>query len=134
MTSARPAAAHLAEIAPGVLNRTAWLDSKIIVDGVQIAPISVITEVLRAADSIGLIRNSPNQPRPEATHIDAACALLASYHARYSLDPRKVLESLPHAFTQARVNAQGQRELDRVDAAHELLQRHLKEVNGASTS
>jgi hypothetical protein len=124
--SARPAAPRIADLVPGVLERTPWPDAEFTVDGRRIQLATLITEILLAADGLQLLTDSSEPPEVSATSVDAAVRLLAGYHVLYSLDPYKVLTHLPHAYEKARAAAKGQREIDLIDRAHGLLQRHLK--------
>lgn len=124
--TAHPAEPRIVEYTAGVLHRVPWPEGQFTIDGATIQLTTIITEVLRAADSIGLLIDSPDPPEPSAVSVEAAVRLLASYHPRYSDDPYRVLESLPHAYHAARTSATGQREIDTVDAARALLLRHGK--------
>jgi hypothetical protein len=131
---AHPADPWVAECAAGVLERVAWGEAEMTLFGRDVRPITVITEVLAAAQGLHLLIDSTEPPVTSAFSVEAAVELLASYHVRYSLDPYRVLDSLDHAYTQARRVAQGQRELDRIDIAHALLKRHLRRAEHTEAS
>lgn len=122
---ARPADPWVAQCAAGVLERVSWTEAEMTLYGRDVRPITIITEILEAARGLHLLADSTEPPEMSAVDVDAAVRLLAGYHVLYRDDPYKVLTHLPHAYTQARKAGQGQRELDRIDAAHALLRRHL---------
>lgn len=134
----RQADPRLVRYAYAIAQRWAWPGlERVVIDGRPVNAETVIVEVLRAADGIGLLRDSAEPPQESAVDVEAAARLLASYHVMYEEPPygwgwRHVLTHLDHAVTAARTTARGQRALDRIDAAYGVLRREVQRGSAAS--
>lgn len=134
----QPADPRHVTAAEAIAHRWAWPVARIVaIDGQEVNVETVIVEVLRAADGIGLLRDSAEPPQESAVDVEAAARLLASYHVMYEEPPygwgwRHVLTHLDHAVTAARTTARGQRALDRIDAAYGVLRREVQRGSAAS--
>lgn len=136
----QPADPRLTIYAEAVAQRWAWpgLD-RVVIDGKAVNAQTVIVEVLRAADSIHLLRDSAEPVEASTVDIEAAARLLASASPRYGPDGfgwEAVYASqanLMHARTQALLAAQGrEREKDRINSAYDVLTREIARRSTAS--
>jgi hypothetical protein len=118
---------RLAIYAEVVGHRWAWPGLEhVVIDGKRVNAETVVVEVLRAADGIGLLRDSAEPPQASAVDVESAARLLATYHVRYEEPPngrgwQGVLDSLEHAYAQALKAARTEKVRDRIDNAYAVL-------------
>lgn len=129
---------RLLDRADAVLHRWAWAGADtVVIRGQEVNAQTLVVEALRAADEIGLLRDSAAPLDASATDVEAAARLLAGYHVMYEDPPvgwgwKHVLTHLDHAVTAARATARSQRALDRIDAAYGVLRREVERRSSRS--
>lgn len=129
MRQADPALVRYAE---AVAHRWAWPGlGRVTIDGKEVNAQTVIVEVLRAADGIGLLADSATPVQASAVDVEAAARLLARYHVLYEDPPygrgwQGVLTHLEHAYRAATDAVRSQKTRDQIEAAYALLSEEVR--------